>query len=127
MTCPPMLNMHSTGALDGRAVFCFLQSSERKGGLHDFPSPMLDFYTGIGLGKSCKPPFLSVLFIFIRPMLLLLLLLLLWLFFFFLFFFFSFFFFFFFFSLFLLLYLLLFLFFLLFSFCHLFCYCFDGR
>src|SRR6218665_188397 len=79
MTCPPMLNMHSTGALDGRAVFCFLQSRERKGGLHDFPSPMLDFYTGIGLGKSCKPPFLSVLFIFIRPMLLLLLLLLLFL------------------------------------------------
>src|SRR6218665_3976112 len=24
---------------------------------------MLDFCTGIGLGKSCKPPFLSVLFI----------------------------------------------------------------
>src|SRR6218665_2182030 len=45
------------------SCICVLQSSERKGGLHDFPSPMLDFCTGIRVGKSCKPPFLSVLFI----------------------------------------------------------------
>src|SRR6218665_3357807 len=37
-----------------------INRTERKDGLHNFPSPMPVQKSSIGLGKSCKPPFRSL-------------------------------------------------------------------